>query len=437
MLITQKNKIRHLSKSDYIILGNLCHIAKNYYNSTLYEINKYAILIKILRGMGLPEYSKKLGKTEKPLKNGWYLNSFSSYHLLKTNENYKLLMSEYESQIRKIADENWKSYFATIKQWKKSHDGYLGMPESPHYLPRNGKFVIKIQKRSIRIAGNYIMLSLSKGFKEKYLLDKLTEVKIPKPNFITKKNIQELRIVPNHNCFIVEFVYNKDQQIHELIPNTYLSVDLGIDNLATCVDCQSGRSFIVDGRKLKSYNRWYNKQRAELQSIKDLQKIKGMTKQLHALEERRMNYIWTYMHRSVSILVKYTIEHNISNILVGENKGWKQEVNLGKRTNQKFVSIPFDNFKRKLNSKCEQHGINYLTETEEYTSGCSFLDGESINLINYNKTRRIHRGLFRSNSGKYLNADVNAAANIYVKHTGNCLFGAGSGILSMPIRLIV
>ena len=121
------------------------------------------------------------------------------------------------------------------------------------------------------------------------------------------------------------------------------------------------------------------------------------------------------MHKASRIIVNYCMENNISTIVVGKNDEWKQNVYLGKVNNQKFVSIPFNSFINKLIYKCENVGIEIILTEESYTSGTSFLDGEMPDKSAFNKSRRIKRGLFKSNQGKLINADVNAAYQIMKK----------------------
>ena len=141
------------------------------------------------------------------------------------------------------------------------------------------------------------------------------------------------------------------------------------------------------------------------------------------------------MHIASCFVVSYCVEHNISTIIIGKNDGWKQNVELGKKNNQHFVQIPYESFISKLIYKCEQVGISVIETEESYTSGTSFLDDEQPEKENYIKLRRVHRGLFKSNLGKLINADVNAAYQIMKKIFRDAEMPADRGFVMNPLRV--
>jgi len=194
--------------------------------------------------------------------------------------------------------------------------------------------------------------------------------------------------------------------------NKILGIDPGLDNLATCVNMQTGRSFIVDGRGLKSYNHRYNKRVADYQSKINKEKIVKRTRWLKTLDKKRYWFINNYLNQSVNKIVKYCIENKIGTVVIGENKEWKQEIHLGKRNNQNFVQIPHGIFRYKLKSKCKRIGIVYISQEESYTSKCSFLDNESIEHHNEYMGKRPKRGYFITRNGIEINSDVNGGSNI-------------------------
>jgi len=220
----------------------------------------------------------------------------------------------------------------------------------------------------------------------------------------------------------------------------FLSLDFGVENLATAVD-HSGRSFILDGRQLKSFNRWYNKRRARLQSIKDKQGIDEETNRMYRLRKKRENKIHDYLNKAVAGLADYAEEHRIETVYIGDSKGWKQDVELGDRNNQNFVQIPFNKFKQKLKHKLEEKGINFELVNEAHTSKCSFLDQEPVEHHEEYAGSRVERGLFRSSDATEINADVNAAANIARKATGKpnselfCLDDGVESVVATPRRI--
>ena len=214
--------------------------------------------------------------------------------------------------------------------------------------------------------------------------------------------------------FDIEFVYKKEFEPISVDKNNYLSIDMGLDNFATCFNSNDGSSFIIDGRYIKSINRHYNKQKAHYQSILDRQSIKVSKKMLN-LSRKRYNKINNYFNLAVKYITDYAISKNIGSIVIGDFSDIKQNTNIGKKNNQNFVNIPYGIFKRKLQSKCEQLGIDYHLQEESYTSKCSYLDNEPVKKHDTYKGKRVKRGLFRTSQGYLINADVNGSANILVK----------------------
>jgi IS605 OrfB family transposase len=218
-------------------------------------------------------------------------------------------------------------------------------------------------------------------------------------------------------------------------------VDLGLNNLATCVST-NGASFIVDGRKLKSYNQWYNKSNAKLQSIKDKQGIKNLTKRQGRLLLKRNNQIRDYLSKTARYIIENCLRLDIGTLVVGINKGWKQDINIGKRINQNFVQIPFYSLKEKLKSLCKTYGIQYVEQEESYTSKASALDNDDIPIYNPNNTvkytfsgKRIKRGLYLSKDNIRINADCNGAWNIGRKSKHEGFSQVSSGLLTSPLRI--
>ncbi len=155
------------------------------------------------------------------------------------------------------------------------------------------------------------------------------------------------------------------------------------------------------------------------------------------LYEKRDRYFEDAFHKYSRMIVNHLIENRIGNLVVGYNTGWKQSVNIGKRNNQKFVQIPFARLASYLKYKCEMAGIRFIENEESYTSKCDALAKEEIGKHESYLGKRVKRGLFRSSTGRYINADVNGAVNILRKVVGesDCINQIiGSGRLLRPIR---
>ena len=391
MYRNQKNQVRHLTKQEYVALKTLCRLSKNLYNATLYAIRQYYF-------------------TEKK-----YLRYESAYHALKDNENYKLLNTDIAQQTMKVVDRNFKSFFALVNKAKQC-DYKFSSIKLPYYLPKDGYFMLIIPRFTVK--DGYFTVPMSNAFKKEF-----GTVKLPFPKNLDKKQVKEIRIIPKHNCkfFEIDFVYIQEQQTMQLNPNNALGIDLGLDNLATCVT-NTGASFIVDGKKLKSINQWYNKENARLQSIKDKQGIKGLTNRQYRLLTKRNNRVNYYMNKTARIIVNYCIQNNIGNIVVGYNIDWKRNINIGSCNNQNFTQIPHGNLRVKIKSLCERYGINYVEQEESYTSQADFFANDTLPVYNadnpqeYNFSgKRISRGQYRTYQGTIINADCNGALNILRK----------------------
>ena len=197
-----------------------------------------------------------------------------------------------------------------------------------------------------------------------------------------------------------------------------MAIDFGLNNLATCVGT-NGASFIVDGRRLKSINQWFNKENARLQSIKDLQGIKRITELQSRLYINRSSQVRDYLNKAARLIIDHCISTKIERLIVGFNIGMKDGINIGSRNNQNFVQIPFYSLRNKLKSLSERYGLIYQEQEESYTSKASALDGDEMPIYNAEKPvsyqfsgKRVERGFYRSKEGHLINSDTNGAANI-------------------------
>jgi putative transposase len=233
-----------------------------------------------------------------------------------------------------------------------------------------------------------------------------------------QKNLKQVRIVPQASCYAIEVVYEGKEK-KSIEKGNKASIDLGVNNLATLTFNNTNQAYLINGRPLKSINQYYNKRKARLQGDLKTRHNQYESNKTSRLTKKRNNKIDDYLHKSSKILVEKLRENNTSQLVIGYNKAWKQGINLGKTTNQKFVSIPFLKFMEQLQYKCQLEGIQVLTQEESYTSKCSALDLEPIKKQPSYQGRRIKRGLFVSKEGKLINADVNGSLNIGRKAFGD------------------
>ena len=415
MFLTQSNVIRHLSKDEYAMLVEMCRYSNNLYNVALYNIRQYY-------------FSEKK-----------FLTYESNYHECKVNENYRLLQAGVAQQTLKVADRSFKSFFNLVKKAKSGEYRFQDI-KIPHYREKGGMFVLVLSTNAINIKDGFLQIPMSRAFSKAHA-GKL--IKIAFPERLADKKIKEVRIIPifKGQYFKIQYVYEQAEQNLNLSRDNALAIDIGLENFATCITT-IGTSFIMDGRKLKSINQYWNKRKAQLQSIADKQKNKS-TKLIQCITTKRNNRAKDYVRKTSRYIVNYCIDNNIGTIICGYNSDFKRSINLGKMTNQQFTQISFGSLREQLSSLCEQYGMRYIEQEESYTSKASFLDLDEIPVYNPEQPytgkfsgKRIHRGLYRYSDGRIANADLNGAANIMNKSKQNYDFvELCKGLLASPLRI--
>lgn len=403
---------KHIIKKSHPYYAMFCeftHQSKNLYNHANYLVRKefletgkwlrYQDLDKILRqDLDYPDYTN-------------------------------MPAAQSAQQTLRLLDTNWKSFFKSIKDWSKNKEKYSGKPKLPKYKPKDGKLVLIVTNQQIKEKEDLLTFPKSfQGFKLKPRCVTLT-------NF---EKINQIRIVPNNQVFCVEIVYSVSIDDTLLSDNgRYMSIDLGLDNLATVVTNTGLQPIIVNGKGLKSINQYYNKVASHYKSVAKQMNKQHYTNRLYRLTQKRNLKIEDYLHKVSRYIVDFAIENQINTIIIGNNKNWKQSSSLGKVTNQTFVSIPHQKLIEKIYYKAMNCGIQVILTEESYTSGTSFLDGELPQKDFYNKKRRVHRGLFVSNEGVQINADVNAAYQILKKVFPNEFSDGIEGVVLHPVRVDV
>ena len=414
----QSNVIRGLSKQQYALLKEMCRYSNNLYNVALYNIRQHYF------------------NTKK------FLTYESNYHECKTNENYGLLQAGISQQIMKVVDRSFKSFFNLIKKCKQGDYRYHDV-NIPHYRKKGGMFNLIMSINAFTIKNGFLYVAMSRDFR--VLHPDVKEIKISFPKRLENKVIKEVRILPcsNGKVFKVQYVYEVSEEVLNLNKDNALAIDLGIDNLATCVSTV-GTPFIMDGRKLKSINHRWNKEIARLRSISMKQGVKT-TDRIQKITAKRNNRINDIMKKTARYIINYCAENNIGMIIVGYNADFKRNSNIGKVNNQNFVQIPLGDLRQQLQFLCWKYGIEYLEQEESYTSKSSCLDRDIIPEYKPEQPytgifsgKRVHRGLYRTKNGTLINADVNGSANILRKCKQNVDFDKlCNGLLASPQRIRV
>ena len=392
---------QHIIKSNneyYKDLKELCFKSKNLYNATLYTVRQHFF------------------------ENKEYLPYHKVDKLFKETDNidYRSLPSQSAQQTMRIVDSSFKSFFNLLT--KKKSNQYNKKINIPHYLDKEGLFVL-----------TYTSQQLS----HKYLKDGI--IKLPLSNIefkTTVNNIKQIRFVPKSNYIIMEVVYCVDEKSLKEDNGFYSAIDLGINNLAAITSNKVG-SYIINGKPIKSINQYYNKKKAQLQSkLKD----KKTSKRIQRLSVRRNNKINDYFHKASRHIVNQLVSDSINTLIIGRNKDWKQDINMGTKNNQSFISIPHSKFISMVSYKCRLEGINIILREESYTSKSSFIDKDPIpnkkSDIEFSG-KRIKRGLYRAKNGSLINADVNGSYNILRKEVGDVTLPTDRGFVFNPRSITI
>ncbi|WP_324278717.1 RNA-guided endonuclease InsQ/TnpB family protein [Fusobacterium polymorphum] len=414
MYLTLKQQVKHLSKKEFRNLKYLSHIAKNLTNEAIYNIRQYYF------------------------KNKKYLSYNENYKILKNSENYKKLNSNMAQQVLKEVDGSFKSFFGLLKLAKNGQYDNKKI-KLPKYLAKDGFTTLVIG--FVRLKDGMLIIPYSNSFRKTH-----KEIAIKLPPVLKGKKIKEIRIIPKQHSryFEIQYIYEVEEVQRELNENNVLGIDLGIDNLCTCVT-NTGASFIIDGRKLKSINQYYNKINAKLQSIKDKQKIERTTLRQKKITRKRNNRIDDYLSKAARIIINYCLNNDIGKLVLGYNEDFQRNSNIGSINNQNFVNIPYGKLRDKLIYLCKLYGIEFKLQEESYTSKASFFDGDEIPIYDKENPqeyifsgKRIKRGLYQTSTGKLINADCNGALNILRKSKVvdlNILYNRGE--LNTPKRIRV
>ncbi len=371
-------------------------------------------------------------------------NGFKNYYetekLYKQNYHTQFLHSHTYQWCLKMLEQDWKSYFASIKDYKKNPNKYLGLPKPPKFKNTNNKKnEIIFTTAGIRYKNGILKLSLSKAIQDKFQVQSLNfdmkNVKIP----VNLSRINQIKLQWNNSSkrWYLLIIW-ENEIINKVTGDNVMAIDLGLDNLATCVFKDNPQCIIFSGKHIKSKNAYYNKEIARLTSIvmKQCKNSKHFrrTKQIIKLQTKRNNYIKDQIHKISKNIVELALIMDCNTIVIGDFSGIKQENHA-----KSFVQIPQQELVKKIKYKAELVGLKVIMVNESYTSGCSAIDLEEINKANYNKSRRITRGLFKTNNGMLINADVNGALNIlrkYIKGIPKAIeIARDNGRLDSPLRI--
>ena len=398
MNLTETHQIRPNHKL-YSICDELCFKSKNLYNAALFEFRQ-SYFDKELDILTWQNINRIFNQS----------NQFD----------YRELPSKVSNTVLKKLGNNISSFWSLIK--KSDYNKKVRLPKYLHKT--DGRFIVEFNKQTFsnkRDENNNLIICKSS-------LDLRIPTRVETP--------QQVRIIPKVGCYVIEVIYeikeNKPKQNQRVA-----SIDLGLNNLATVVTNDGDNPILISGKKIKSINQYYNKMTSKQESL--LPNNIFTSKSLDRLWLKRNSKISYEIHKVTKFLANYFDERDVSKVIIGYNSGWKNGINLGKRTNQNFVNIPYTKFINQLTYKCQILGITVITREESYTSKASFLDYDEIpNYKDETKPkfsgRRIKRGLYKSTTRK-INADVNGAYNIMAKENPNYIIGKREQLGFNPILI--
>lgn len=377
MILSERHIIKP-SHKHFNELDHLCFLSKNLYNQGLYQVRQHFFDTK--KYLSYPSLDKKLNST--------------------LNVDYKALPAKVSQQTLKLIDQNFRSFFSSLKSENMKNK----KKSIPSYIDKDGRFIVV-----------YTDQALSKRWlKQGFINPSKTNIFIP----TKQKNIKQTRVIHRGSHIVVEVLYEQKEKEQILENGRYASIDMGVNNLI-CLTSNCIKPLLINGRPLKSINSYFNKQKTKIQSKNNSHENKKADKKLKKLFLKRSNKINFYLHKASRVLVNHLTSNNICRLVIGYNKEWKKDINIGKRNNQNFVYIPHAKLIDMISYKCKLQGIDVVMQEESYTSKCSFLDNEEIKKHQTYKGKRISRGLFKTSTKRFINADVNASLNILKKGVKN------------------
>ena len=368
----------------------------------LYNYVLYLVRQGIFSGNHLKEYdlSTKLGR--------------------ENQYDFRSLPCHVSQQVVKQVFQNFKSWIKLKKDYEKNPSKYEARPGLPKYKKGKKQNMLVFTTSACRVRDGYI-----------HFIKNIAE---PIKTNIGGNKLYQVRIIPQATCYVVEVIYEKKESDLHLNKSNILSIDLGLDNLCTGISNVGVKPFIINGRVIKSFNQWYNKTKSKWMGFVG---DKGTSNRLKWLNNRRNFWIDDRLHKVSRWIINFCKHNNIGSIVIGLNKGWKQNIDLGKKNNQKFVEIPFSKLIDKITYKGKLMGINIQITEESYTSKIDHLAFETLKKQEVYLGRRKKRGLFQSSIGKLINSDINGAIGIGRKVFGDSYVSEiiDSGFAFNPVRV--
>lgn len=383
MQLTERHMIKKGSPY-YERCDELSFLSKNLYNETLYLVR------------------------QRFFETGEFVRYATLNHELSEQRqvDYKSLPAKVAQQTMRGVDTAFMSFFKALKSYRKDPSKFTAKPEMPKYLDKkDGRYVVTYTSQAVSrkaLEDNGYVIPSGSGIAVK--------------SRVRYKDLDCVRIVRGTECYFVEVVYTVGGKPLMADNGRHAAMDLGVSNLATVVsNCDDVLPYIISGKELKSYNHWYNRRSSDLKSMAEARNGRKSTRRIRMMARDRQRRIDDFLHKASRHVVNRLVSDRMTALVIGYNKGWKQDTDMGKANNQNFTEIPFLRFVQMVEYKCRLAGIACHLQNESHTSKCSFLDNEEVCHHERYKGTRVKRGLFKASDGRTMNADVNGAMNILRK----------------------
>ena len=387
---------RHIIKDNRF--EEVCHKSGLLYNYVLYNVRQGIFSKNYLKEY---DFSTKLNRE----------NQFD----------FRNLPSSISQQVIAQVFSSIKGWMKGVKEFEKNHSKFHSKPKLPKYKSSKKQNMIVFTTASCRV-------------KQDGYIHFIKNIIQPIKTNVKKEELKQVRIVPQATCYVVEVIYERKEQNLDLQKDNFLSIDLGLNNLCTCTNNVNQKFFIVNGKVVKSFNQWFNKTKARQMSFMG---DKGTSKRLKRLVCYRNLWINDKMHKISKFIIDFCKKNDIGTIVIGLNKNWKNNINLGKKNNQNFVEFPFSSLVDKISYKAKLVGIDVKITEESYTSKVDHLAFETLEKHDIYLGNRKKRGLFQSSVNQLINADINGSIGIARKVFGDSAVRQiiGSGLAFNPIRV--
>lgn len=383
-----------IKKSDprYAAIDAAAFASKNLYNQVTYQMRQAYI------------------------NDGVYLSYAEIFHRVKHLDCYQALPRKVSNSILILIDKNWKSFKNGLAAYNEDPSKFTGRPKLPGYKHKEkGRNILiydiqALGKRAYKKTGKIVPSGLE--------IEIETKVKW--------EDLDQVRIIPHGSCYVVEVIYRKSEKQAEVDPTFIAAIDLGVNQLAAVTSNKAGfQPVLINGRPLKHVNAYYNKQCTKLQS-RLAHSNRKPSRQLDRITTKRNRRVNAYLHTASRRLIDHLVTEGIGTLVIGKNRYWKQEVEMGRRNNQTFVQIPHSRFIEMLTYKAQLVGITVIVREESYTSKASFLDLDPIPSYDPKRKekhqfsgKREKRGLYRAKDGRRIHADINGSYNTLCKEFPN------------------